>query len=269
MRWQGGAAAMLALASAAWAQTPAQVPGLNRAAISGAKQDEATVERGGALFAARCASCHGAVAKGTAKGADLIRSVAVRNDEKGNLIGPAAKAGAAHQALAPLTDTQVGELASWLRVQVYTAGNAGTYDFLEILTGDAKRGEAYFNGAGKCNTCHSVEKDLAGIGSKYDPPVLQSIWLSPNRGRGAAAAKTARTVTVTPKNGTAVSGTLEFIDEFNVSLRDAAGNLRSFAIDNDEPKVEIKDPLQPHFDMYRKVPDSALHDVTAYLVGLK
>ncbi len=53
------------------------------------------------------------------------------------------------------------------------------------------RWKAYFNGPGKCNTCHSVTGDLAAIGAKYDPRTLQGALLSGRSagqgGRGGGA----------------------------------------------------------------------------------
>ena len=53
------------------------------------------------------------------------------------------------------------------------------------MTGDPKAGQAFFNGAGLCNTCHSAAGDLKGVGSKYDPTTLQGRLLLPRAGRGA------------------------------------------------------------------------------------
>lgn len=250
---------LAALPCLAWAQLP------NRAAIEESGQDEAAVTRGAWLFAEQCASCHGRNARGTSPATDLIRSVLVRDDEKGENIGPVSR----RPHPARLTETQIADLTALLHTQVYAAANRGTYEFLDILTGDAKKGEQYFNGAGKCNGCHSPAGDLKGVGEKYDPPVLQSVWLNPIRKRGAAGARTTRTVTVTPHSGASVSGTLEQLDEFRIVLRESSGALRSFAIDNEEPKIELHDPLQAHFDLYRKLTDAEIHNVTAYLAGLK
>ena len=52
-----------------------------------------------------------------------------------------------------------------------------------MLTGDSKAGAAYFNGEGKCSTCHSTTGDLAHIGARMDPPALQQRFLFPG-GRG-------------------------------------------------------------------------------------
>jgi mono/diheme cytochrome c family protein len=54
-----------------------------------------------------------------------------------------------------------------------------------VLTGDSKAGAVYFNGEGKCSTCHSPTGDLAKIGSRMDPPTLQQRFSVPG-GRGGA-----------------------------------------------------------------------------------
>jgi cytochrome c oxidase cbb3-type subunit 3 len=241
---------------------------VNYAALEGAKQPPEAVERGAVTFSKNCASCHGPAAKGLNGQTDLIRSALVRDDEKGEEIGPALRAG--HPLQGPrLNDVQIADIVAWLHVQVYKAANRGTYEFLNILTGDPKKGERFFQGAGKCNSCHSITGDLSGIGEKYDPPVLQSLWLSPLRRRGAAASRTARTVTVAPPSGPAISGILIHLDEFSVTLRDSSGADRSFSIDNDVPRVEIHDPLQPHFDLYPRLTDDDVHNITAYLATIK
>ena len=71
------------------------------------------------------------------------------------------------------------------------ADHRNTYLFLDALTGDAKKGEAYFNGAGKCSTCHSATGDLKGIGAKYDAHDMQGRWLQPRSfGRGGPGRST-------------------------------------------------------------------------------
>jgi hypothetical protein len=69
--------------------------------------------------------------------------------------------------------------------------------------------------------------------------------------------------------GEKISGTLDRIDDFTVSLRDAAGTYRSFSRDGATPKVEVRDPLQAHRDLLAKYSDADIHNVTAYLVTIK
>ena len=132
------------------------------AAIAGAKEDPAAVERGAKLYAANCAGCHGNTARGNPGAPDLIRSIVVLTDEKGILIAPVLRNGRPDQGMPKpnLTEPQIADLVAWLHVQTYAAGHRTTYAFQDVVTGDAEKGEAYFNGAGGCNKCHSPTGDL-------------------------------------------------------------------------------------------------------------
>ena len=77
------------------------------------------------------------------------------------------------------------------------------------------------------------------------------------------------TVTVTPAGGPPVSGTLDRVDDFNVSLHDASGDYHSFTREGSTLKVEIHDPLKAHSDLLAKYTDADIHNMTAYLVTLK
>ena len=76
-------------------------------------------------------------------------------------------------------------------------------------------------------------------------------------------------VTVTLADGKKVEGSLVRIDDFYVSLRDSTGSLRSFSRDGDTPKVELHDTLAAHRQMFMKITDKEIHDITAYLVTTK
>ena len=229
------------------------------------------VERGQKQFVILCGSCHGADARGDDNGPDLVRSEMVLDDEQGNLIGPLIRQGRIKDGMPAfdLPDAQIRDLAAFLRERTQAAINRNAYQILNVLTGDPKAGQAYFSGAGRCNTCHSATGDLAGVGSRFRPEQLQARFLYPRGGgggRGGAPPK-ATTVTVTPRTGRSVSGTLEFVDDFTVGLRDAEGYYRSFS--RDAVKVEIQDPLAAHAQLLRQYTDKSMHDVLAYLATLK
>src|SRR5215472_11365138 len=286
----GASVALLASSvCAAFAQIPtssgakATIVG-SPAAITASKQNPEAVDRGGQLFAAKCGGCHGATAKGTQKAPDLVRSLLLLDDEKGNLVAPVIRSGRPDKGMPKLnlSEDQISDIVSWLHVQTFAADHRNTYVFLDALTGDPKKGEAYFNGAGKCNTCHSPTGDLKGIGGRFDAFSLQARWLQPRGGRGGggggrggrgapppSSTRAAITVTVTPASGQAVTGTLDRVDDFSVSLRDSAGQYHSFTREGDVPKVEIHDPLRPHTDLLRRYTDADIHNVTAYLASLK
>ncbi len=90
-------------------------------------------------------------------------------------------------------------------------------------------------------------------------------------GRAAppAASRSAITVTVTLASGQKVSGILDRVDDFSVSLHDSSGEYHSFTREGAVPAVEIHDPLKAHTDLLAKYTDADIHNVTAYLVTLK
>jgi cytochrome c oxidase cbb3-type subunit III len=273
---------LLAIASiylAAQEPTPGGAGAATAAAITGSKEDPAAVERGGKLYASNCGGCHGATARGGPGAPDLVRSVLVLDDEKGILISPILRNGRPDQGMPKpdLTEPQIADIVAWMHVQTYAAGHRGTYAFLDVVTGDPKKGEIYFNTTGTCKSCHSPTGDLRGIASRYEPFALQSRWLQPRGGRGGgrggrggpASARSVVTVTVTLPSGQSISGPLERIDDFDVSMRDSSGEYHSFTRDGASPKVEVHDPLMAHLDLLGKYTDADIHNVTAYLVTLK
>jgi len=246
--------------------------------------DDAGANRGKTVYIAECITCHGPKARGAdgglprnQQGADLIRSLVVLRDRYGNTIGPFLAKGHPLQSGRPassLRTEQVADLAHFLHQKVYNTLRSGSeLQIQNILTGDPKAGAAYFNGAGKCNTCHSPTGDLKGIGRRYDPPTIQSKFLFPRSvgfARGGAAAQSAKpvTVTVTQASGDVVEGVLDKMDDFNVSLRDAQGNYRSFKI-TPSIKVVKNDPSAMHVTLLDQYTDKNMHDIVAYLESLK
>jgi cytochrome c oxidase cbb3-type subunit III len=256
------------------------------AAVTGSKEDPAAFERGAALYAANCAGCHGVTARGGVGAPDLVRSLLVLDDEKGILIAPVIRNGRPDAGMPKmgLTEPQIADLVAWLHVQTYAAGHRTTYAFQDVLTGDAKKGQAYFSAT--CAGCHSATGDLKGIGARYDALALQARWLQPRGGRAAGgggrggrggrgggdtapSTRGVTTATVSLPSGQKFSGTLDRVDDFSVSLRDSAGDYHSFTRDGAVPKVEIDDPLKPHTDLLAKYTDADVHNITAYLVTLK
>ena len=246
--------------------------------------DPAGAERGKSLYIAECITCHGNRARGAGKnaaenqqGSDLVRSVMVLHDRYGSTLAPFFAKGHPLQSGHPsasLKKEQVADIAHFLHQRVFeTIRGTGLLEAVNVLTGDPKAGAAYFNGAGRCAGCHSPTGDLKGIGKRYDPPTLQSKFLFPRTvgfGRpGAAPAKSAPvTVKVTSPSGEVVSGVLDKLDDFNVSLRDAQGEYRSFDR-SAGVKVEKHDPYAQHVALLDEYTDKNMHDIVAYLETLK
>ena len=74
---------------------------------------------------------------------------------------------------------------------------------------------------------------------------------------------------MTLPSGEKVEGRLVRIDHFLVSLSQADGTIRSFTRTGARPRVEVKDPLEPHRALLSVLTDKDMHDVTAFLATLK
>ena len=234
--------------------------------------DAAAAERGRLFFAQVCSFCHGIDARGGAEGgSDLTRSPIVRNDPTGAQLGEFLQVGRPDRKMPafPLPPAQLADVAMFLRSAV-ASGDRGPS---AVVVGDAKAGEAFFAGAGRCTKCHSIAGDLKGIGLKYPTATLQGRIVLP-RGSGGYPGRGSeippfRSVTVTLPSGERYMGTLVSVSIFSVTLQEKSGTRRTFTRDGNVPRVEITDPLQAHLDLMRTMTDKVMHDLTAYLVTLR
>ncbi len=224
------------------------------------------VERGKTAFISACGFCHGSGGNGGQGGPNLVRSVLVLDDEQGDKIGPVILGGRTDRGMPAfsMTKDQITDIAAFLRDRTNAAVNRMAYTIQDIVTGDAKAGRAYFNGAGKCNSCHSPTGDLAHVAAKLDPVALQSRFLYP---RPADPKVKLTRVTITKAGAAPVSGILEVMDDFTIGLRDGEGYYHSFL--RDDVKIQIHDPLEAHADLLQHYTDSDMHNILAYLVTLK
>lgn len=237
----------------------------------GAPPDPAAVERGQKLFAPTCGFCHGP--DGTGKsGPDLVASSLVIRDNGGDLMGRVihdGRPGKGMPAFASLTGPQIADISAFLHSQIRAAANRFAYSFQEVVTGNPQAGQAYFNGAGKCSSCHSATGDLAGIANKFQPPDLQARLVYPGPsfpGFGGPPPKPP-TAVVTLPSGETVTGALIARDPFNITLRDASGSPRALPVDGS--KIQVDDPLKAHKELIDTITDAQMHDLLAYLETLK
>lgn len=252
-------------------------PSFARAQIQSIPVDQESANRGAQLFAQSCSQCHGAEARGTATGPDLIRSLVVLHDRaqqlRGSEMAPLLKKPPEHNF--DFTQDQLADLSQFLTREVNGILRSGYSNRpTNMLSGDPKAGEAFFNGTGGCNKCHSPTGDLAGIATRYEPAALQQKFVFPQsgigRGRGSpgAPAPPKIQVTVTPPSGPPVTGSLVRIDDFNVSLLDSSGEHRTFTR-VPGMKVEVSNPYAAHIALLDKYTQADIHNMTAYLETLK
>jgi len=212
---------------------------------------------------AGCASCHGTDAVG-GSGPSLLRSAAVRRDSCGDDIKNAIIKGFPNKGMpaASLSEAQAFQIADYLHRRVDEIDFEPSFSRAQVkqmlLTGNAAAGKAYFDGAGRCSSCHSATGDLKGISSKYDPVALQLRFLSPP---GEVSA------IVTLVSGQQFKGQLLARDAFYVSIQGDDGWGHTWPLQ--EVKVDLHDPLAAHWELLPKYSDTEIHDVLAYLETLK
>ena len=264
-------------AQAAAARQKAEADDLRKFLGIGAAPDPAAVQRGKAIFVSTCGFCHGSDAQGGEGAPNLVRSTVVLHDENGSTIGPVilkGRPGKGMPAFPSMTKAQISDIAAFLLSRTQAAANRGDYKIQNVVTGDAKAGQAYFNGAGKCSTCHSPTGDLAGIAKKFEPVDLQQLFLYPEsrRRRPGKDDGVVSKVTVTMPSGQSFSGVLDHVDDFSVALTDSSGGYHSWLLDGngaDGIKVQIDDPLAEHAKLLRQYTEADMHNILAYLETLK
>jgi cytochrome c oxidase cbb3-type subunit 3 len=256
--------------------------------------DPAIIDRGRALYSVNCTSCHGVDLRGgQLNGPNLLRSQLMLNDQEGELLLPIVQGARAEKGMPPLPlqPDDVKAVAAYIHsvlasAQRQGAPPPGSEPILNVFVGDAAAGEAYF--AAKCSSCHSTTGNLAGIGTRFpDAKALQNFWVSGGRAggrggfRGAGPPNNARAVTATitlpagetpageKRAGEKLEGRVVRYDDFLITLALEDGSQRTVRREGDKPKVEIRDPLEPHRALLGVYTDKDIHDVTAYLVTVK
>lgn len=223
------------------------------------------IEKGGALFVQQCAFCHGRDAGGGENGPDLTRSKVVAADVEGDKIAPIIRNGSVEKGMPPFPfpEQQIASLVAFIHDQTTKAalrkGGRRGVDVADLQTGDAERGRQYFNGAGRCSTCHSPTGDLAGISRRFEGLKLEERMLYP---RGAKAK-----ITVTLPSGETLSGELAYRDEFTIGMRDSSRRYRSWPVNR--VKYTIDAPAEVHAELLPKYTDADIHDLMAYLQTLR
>ena len=163
-----------------------------------------------------------------------------------------------------MSSAEIKDVAAFLMSRSQSTVLRSEYQILNVVTGDAKAGQAYFDA--HCAMCHSPAGDLAHVAGKYDPPTLQGRFLYP-RTRSARGQLTA---TVTLPSGQSFSGTVASIDDFNIAITDSSGQYRSWLLEEGNGiNVVVSDPLEGHEKLLRRYTDADMHNILAYLVTFK
>ena len=122
------------------------------------------------------------------------------------------------------TKDQLYDIAQYLHMQVELVANRGTLQAPQCSHRRCQSRRGLLSTArGGCKTCHSVTGDLAQDRQQVSAPEqLQTRFMWPGGGRGGA---NAQKVTVTLPSGQYITGTLRTMDDVDISMYDAAGQL--------------------------------------------
>ena len=223
-------------------------------------------KRGQAQFAQSCSFCHGVDATGSTEGPNLLRSRLVRHDQDGDLIGQVIREGRPNKGMPAirLSESQIADVVAFIHWRLVEGdrtnpSDASDLSLKQLLTGDVKAGQRFFEGAGGCSSCHSTPKDLAGIAKKYQPAELQARLLYPS--------EVPKTAVVTTRSGQKITGELLYKDPFSIAIRDHDGWYRSWPCSDVE--FEIQNPVDAHLQLLHKYTEADMHNVFAYLETLQ
>ena len=229
------------------------------------------IREGEVRFGSQCGFCHGKDAAGGETGPDLTRAELVALDSQGDKLSPVIRAGrpnAGMPAFPSLTQGELNAIIAFLHTQMdkfaELGGGRRSVEPSDLATGNAAAGREYFNGAGKCASCHSPTGDLAGIGKKYQGLNLIRRMLYPSR--QGPAAPTARATFTLPSGDTIIAPVVAE-DDFSVTVLDPLGARQTYQ--RSAVKVTVDDPLTAHFDQLGKYTDAEIHNVYAYLESMK
>lgn len=221
--------------------------------------DEAAIRIGAALFASRCADCHGPDAKGKL-GPDLtLRWTRGESDESAFLV---IRNGVPGSSMPPSAapDNELWAIVAHLR-------NISVVPPLQT-TGDAGRGRALFQR--ECAGCHQVSgsggalgPDLTGIGAARSRAALTTALQDPS----ASVALGFRAVTLRADDER-VEGVVKAEDAFSLQLVTVDGELRAFQKGELDALARGTQSLMPVFDASR-LSETELEDLLAYLGTLR
>ncbi len=146
------------------------------------------IESGNTLFQQQCGFCHGRDAAGGETGPSLVDSDLVKRDKTGAEIASVIRNGRPEKGMPKfdLTATAMSGVVAYIyNQQVASATNGKRRGVLpaDLRTGNAALGKQYFEGQGRCSTCHSPTGDLAHVGTRLVGLKLEQRMLYPDRAK--------------------------------------------------------------------------------------
>ena len=223
--------------------------------------DPAATRAGRALFANRCAECHGADARGL-NGPDLTGLWA--NDTRDERVFQTIRTGVSGSVMpsSSAPDHEVWAIVAYLK-------SVGTVAPFASAGGDAVRGQELFSSS--CSRCHRVNgrggvmgPDLSRIARVRARDAIERAIRDPS----AAVAVGYRAVTLVPREGARVRGATKGEDAFSIQIVDTRGRLQGYVKDQLEEVIREDRSLMPAFGTDR-LSESDMASLLAYLGTLR
>ena len=223
----------------------------------------ADIQYGAQIFASQCTACHG-------ENGDLIAGVNFRAGTfkrviSDNDLRATITTGVPGTAMQPFTfgASELTGIVSYLR-------NMSSFDTRNLMLGNKARGQALFEGEGKCATCHAVNgkgprvaPDLGDIGSLRTADLLHRTLIDP----AGSMLPVTRSVRAVTRDGKIINGrrlnedtyTVQLIDEQERMVSLMKADLREYTVLKTTPMPSYKE----------KFSAQELADLETYLLSLK
>jgi cytochrome c oxidase cbb3-type subunit III len=280
-------AAVMAVSLAAWgaasapvmraqdAQGGAPPGGHGGAAAQGDPTEHMTpaeIESGKLNFQGSCGECHGVDASGGV-GPNLHGVVQQHGTQ---FVFNAIRHGIPGTAMAPvssLNDKRAWQVVAYLKTLAPEPGSMK-------VNGDPAKGKELYASNG-CSTCHEIDgkggavgPELTDIGAMRSPKYLEEVLVDPAKNPPADPALPGRRMwtgyvltKVVTKDGKTFIGSRVNEDTFTITLRDMAGNYRTFNKSNlQSVDKEFGKSFMPSFS---RLSEAQRNDLVAYLMTLK
>jgi putative heme-binding domain-containing protein len=220
------------------------------------------VQAGARVYATECALCHGANGDAV-DGVDLRRGQfrTVRSDDDIRRVVTTGVGGSRMPSF-DLAAAELDGVVAYIRAGFDPEGVA-------VRVGDAARGQAIFEGEGRCVGCHRVNgrggrrlaPDLGEIGVQRTPAAIQRTILDPTN----ALLPINRPVRLVTRAGETIRGRRLNEDTYTVQLIDSDGRLRSLVKSElSEYEVSTTATMRPTTMSAEQVAD-----VIGYLLSLR
>jgi cytochrome c oxidase cbb3-type subunit III len=224
---------------------------------------QSDIQYGAQIFATQCTACHGTSGDqipGVNFRAGQFKRVVSDNDLRATITN-----GVPGTAMQPFAfgASELTGIVSYLR-------NMSSFDAKGSTIGNAARGQALFNGAGNCASCHAVNgkgprvaPDLGDIGTLRTAELLHRTLLDP----AGSMLPANRSVHAVTKDGKVINGRRLNEDTYTVQLIDEQERLVSLTKADLREFTVLKTTTMPSYK--DKFNAQELADLEAYLLSLK